>query len=113
MTFETAEPSPDGGRFCFIQKHDARRLCAARASDGEIIASGPPFPVSGTESELAWSSDGRHLAVVSEGKTIFHRTNNLTIVGVKPLSYPSSAAFTRNGKEVVLGSWRTSMSARS
>ncbi len=111
MTFETAQLSPDGGSFCFIQKQDTRRLYIARASDGEIIASGPPYPVSGTGSELAWSNDGRHLAVVSEGKVIFYRTDNLTIVGVKLLSYPSSAAFTTNGKEVVFGSWKTSMLA--
>lgn len=104
---EAATLSPDGARFCFIQKRDERRVHIARASDGEILSSSIPLEAGGTGSELAWSADGRHIGAVSNGMFVFYSASNLTVVGRKLCQYPSSMAFLPSGEELVVGSWNT------
>lgn len=112
MHIETAQISPDGTRFCFFQKWNDRRVHVARVSDGQIIASSAPMTGGGTGSDLAWSSDSKHIAAVADGQFVFMKASDLTITGAKTMDYPSSALFTQNDSELILGSWNTSVSAR-
>jgi WD40 repeat protein len=107
MHIQSATLSPDGSRFCFIQKWDERRLHIAQASDGQVLTSSIPLEAGGTGSELAWSVDGRHVATVSDGVFLFFRAADLANVGRVACQYPSSMAFLPGGEEMVLGSWNT------
>jgi hypothetical protein len=109
MHIESAQLSPDGTRFCFIQKWDERRMHIARVSDGQIIASSPPIEGGGTGSELAWSIDGRYIGAVCRGAFVFLRTSDLAVIGRMAVQYPSSVSFIPGGEDVVLGSWKTSV----
>jgi WD40 repeat protein len=104
---QSATLSPDGSRFCFIEKWDERRVHIARLSDGQVLASGIPLEAGGTGNELAWSDDGRHVAAVSGGAFEFFRASDLAVVGRVPSQYPASMAFLPGGEEIVLGSWDT------
>jgi WD40 repeat protein len=53
---------------------------------------------------LAWSIDGQLLAVVRDTRVTFC-DENLGVVGVVELDYPSSVAFSPDGRLVALGSW--------
>jgi len=107
MHIQSGTLSPDGSRFCFIQKWDERRLHIAQASDGQVLTSSIQLEAGGTGSELAWSVDGRHVATVSDGVFVFFRASDLAVVGRVPCQYPSSMAFLPGGEEMVLGSWNT------
>jgi WD40 repeat protein len=102
---ESASLSPDGLRFCFIQKGDVRRLHVARTSDGQILSSSIPMEVGGTGSALAWSGDGQHIGAVSKGMFMFYRADDLAVVGRLPSKYPSSIAFLVGGGDLALGCW--------
>ncbi|CAN5146786.1 hypothetical protein BH11PSE2_BH11PSE2_17750 [soil metagenome] len=104
---ESATLSPDGSRFCFVQKRDKRRVLIAQASDGQVLTSSTPLEAGGTGSALAWSGDGRHVATVSNGMFVLFRTSDLVVVGRVPCQYPSSMAFLPGGEEIALGSWNT------
>ncbi len=104
---QSATLSPDGSRFCFIQKWDERRVQIAQAADGRVLTSSIPLEASGIGSELAWSSDSRHIAALADGMFVFFRASDLAVVGRVPCQYPCSVAFLPGGDEIVLGSWNT------
>lgn len=104
---ESSTLSPDGSRFCFIQKWDERRVHIAQASDGQVLTSSTPLEAGGTGSELAWSGDGRHVVTVSKGMFVFFRASDLAVVGRVSCQYPSATAFLPGGEKMVLGSWNT------
>jgi hypothetical protein len=106
--FCSATSSPDGARFCFIEKWGDQRICVARTSDGSIIASSAPTKSGGTGSELAWSDDGRYIASVQAREFVLLDAVNLSVVGSVPCQYPSAMSFLHATNELALGSWNTS-----
>jgi WD40 repeat protein len=108
MHIESSTLSPDGSRFCFIQKFDERRVHIAQTSDGRVLTSSIPLEAVGTGSELAWSGDGGHVATVSGRMFVLLRASDLAVVGRVPCRHPASMAFLPGGDEMVLGSWNTS-----
>jgi hypothetical protein len=104
----SATSSPDGSRFCFIEKRGDQRVCIARTSDGSIIASSAPTESGGTGSELAWSDDGRYIASVQARQFVLLDAADLSVIGGVPCQYPSDITFLQATNELVLGSWNTS-----
>jgi len=102
---QSATLSPDGSRFCFLQKWDDRQVHIARVSDGQIVASSSPLGGRRTGGELAWSHDGHHVAAALGENFLIFRATDLTLVETVPTDYPSSVAFLPGDKEVALGSW--------
>jgi WD40 repeat protein len=107
MHIQSASLSPDGSRFCFIQKWDERRLHIARSSDGQVLTRSIPLEAGGAGRELVWSGDGGHIAAVSDQMFVIFRATDLAVVGRVPCQYPSSIAFLPGGEELALGSWNT------
>ena len=105
---QSATLSPDGSRFCFIQKWGEQRVQIAQASDGQILASSVTLEAGGTGSELAWSGDGRYVGAVSKGMFMVFRASDLAVIGRVPSQYPSSLAFLPGGDELALGCWNSS-----
>ncbi len=106
MEIEAATLSPDGGRLCFIQSGNGRRLHVAEASKGRVLTSSAPLEVSGTGSELAWSRDGRYIVTTALRAFLIHRAADLAIVAQLPCRYPSSAA-SIDDRKMAIGSWNT------
>lgn len=109
--------SPDGQSICLIEKpigphppgpRRPQRLHVARVSDGAVVASSEQFDRGGTGNEIAWSTDGRHLASVQARKFVFYRASDLAVEGEVLSQYPSSISFRAGAQEVALGSWNTS-----
>jgi WD40 repeat protein len=99
--------SPDGQSICVIEKPIAR-LHVARVADGAVVSSSEPFDHGGTGNEIAWSTDGRHIASVQARKFVFYRASDLAVEGEVVSQYPSSISFRAGAQEVALGSWNTS-----
>jgi hypothetical protein len=77
-------------------------------SDGAVVASSEPFDHGGTGNEIAWSTDGRHIASVQARKFVFYRASDLAVEGEVVSQYPASISFRAGAQEVALGSWNTS-----
>jgi WD40 repeat protein len=99
--------SPDGSRFCFIERSREHRVHIAQTSDGEILTSSLPLMAGGTGHELAWSADGRYIAAVSDSVFVIFGSNDLAVVGRIACQYPSSMVFLPGGGDLALGSWKT------
>jgi len=68
-----------------------------------------PHQFGGTAIEFAWSRDGRVIGAVASDGFRFLRASDLSSMAHYPLRYPSSLLFHPNGRDVLLGTWDTTV----
>jgi WD40 repeat protein len=99
---DSASLSPDGARIACV--HGYFTLSIFDLATGRELASSP-ITRGGTRQDLAWSPDGRLLALVQDRCFTLLSAADLREIARVPDQYPSAVAFAPDGRLVALGSW--------
>jgi WD40 repeat protein len=100
---KASAPRPSGELLAVVHGAPPNELAIVGAQDSTIHAK-RTIDSGGTGSELAWSSDGRRLAVIEDHAARVY-DQGLELLEEFPLRYASSVAFAPDGRALAIGSW--------
>jgi WD40 repeat protein len=94
---------PSGGIAAVVAGGSPASLAIVDIATG-IVSATRQIEYGGTTNELAWSPDGRELAVIERGAArIYDR--DLELLRELPMVYACSVAYSPDGKRLAIGSW--------